>query len=171
MTHSHCQDQEILTLPHCHSALLNPIEHMWTFCKNYMYVAVNNTRQTISMVRKSLQWGSVDSTLGLSPKRYTATWNKTRQDLPNQETCIGPFFRDVMTGVALSVSYFVRPYCWLYLAHAGRGWLLVCFTTNVWLNTSHFLHYRSSSCSQMVWQRHLADQPKVIGGNQGWGRL
>ena len=170
MTHSHCQDQEILTLPHCHSALLNPIEHMWAFCKNYMYVAVNNTRQTISMVRTSLQWGSVDSTLGLSPKRY-ATWNKTRQDLPNQETCIGPFFSDVMTGVALSVSYFVRPYCWLYLAHAGRGWLLVCFTTNVWLNTSHFLHYRSSSCSQMVWQRHLADQPKVIGGNQGWGRL
>ena len=50
MTHSDYQDQEILTLPHYHNALLKPIEPMWAFCKNYMKVAVNNTRQTISMI-------------------------------------------------------------------------------------------------------------------------
>ena len=35
-----------------------------------------------------------------------------------------------------------------------------CLTKNVPL-----LHYRSSFCSQMVCQRHLADLSKVIGGN------
>ena len=83
----------------------------------------------------------------------------------NQEIRIGPFFSDVMTGVALSMSYFVRLCCWLALAQAGRGWLLVCFTTNVWLKTFPHLHYRSSFCSQMVCQRHLADQSKAIGGS------
>ena len=64
MTHAH--GHEILRLPPYHSALLNPIEQMWAFCKNY--VAVNNTRQTMSTVSISLQRGSVDSTLGLSTK-------------------------------------------------------------------------------------------------------